>query len=260
MEYIRFERNLATICAERRRNDNAIELEHSILNRVKGLYEASTKRFHNNERLWDNYFMFLCKTNCDKTEMSNMLDRMLVTHPYNPATWLKYSKWERNANQDVTKAKNLITRGIQNHPKCIQLYIELLNIETVNLDLADDEDQPIILDRITKVYEAARNALPGIESCIAVLDEISNSHLTISLQHQIIKDMQERYSDNELYFHIIAQREFDGRSVSRMSEKSPYTFRERIENGASVYRMAVKEVIFIYLVFDRINFRLEQLL
>ena len=241
LEYIKYERSLASFCSERRRDHNEIELERSLLNRVKRLYEAATKRFPNNERLWDQYFMFLCRTKADRTEISNMIDRMLRTQPHNSTTWLKYAKWERNDNKNMTKARNLLTHGIQNHPKCMQLHIEMVNLEMENLKSTNETNKHYVLERLSKIYKAARDAFSNIESCLAVLEEISNFDLTIPLQRNIMKDMMELYCNNELYFETVAQREFEGLITYDKSEGTSAA-RDRIEYGVSVYMMAVKEV------------------
>lgn len=216
MDYIRYERSLLKLIKER--NPREYKLLNLTNQRIKGLYNQSTKRFPNRKSLWDEYFVFISTmAKSDNSEVSAVLDNTILHHGHHVENWLKYIKWERAIHTNETKVRNLLMKALQNHPKSEHLYIEFLNVE-----LSNDRELPVqsVIDNATLLYDNAMKNFRSeksypIEKILtfqaAVLDELEKYPFTKDMQLMVLQDYDDNYLTKELFWHILAQRELNGR-------------------------------------------------
>lgn len=215
LDYIRYERSLVKLILERNPREHKL---HNLTNqRIKGLYNQSTKRFPNRKSLWDEYFVFISTmAKSDNSEVSAVLDNTILHHGHHVENWLKYIKWERAIHTNETKIRNLLMKALQNHPKSEHLYIEFLDVE-----LSNDRESPVVtvVDNATLLYNNAMKNYRSdksftIEKILtfqaAVLDQLEKYPFTKTMQLMVLQDYDDNYLTKELFWHILAQRELNG--------------------------------------------------
>lgn len=101
------------------------------------LYNQVTRRYPENIESWDNYVKF-CKITKNLTKTSSIWDECLKFHSDKPEIWLKAGLWEWKENKNMPRAIGFISRGIQRHPKCVELYLMYLKAELSSAKDLDD--------------------------------------------------------------------------------------------------------------------------
>lgn len=207
MDFIRYERTLLKLIKER--NPKERKLQNLIFQRIKGLYNQATVRFPNHKTLWDEFFVFTTSTisKSDYTEVSAVLDNTLLHHGHHVENWLKYIKWERAILTNDKKVKNLLLRALQRHPENEDLQIEFMDVELFNYRELPTEN---VIDNVKLLYNNARKSISSLIFKAAVLDKLSKYQFTKELQLIVLDDMKSMHCNEELFWHIIAQRELSG--------------------------------------------------
>lgn len=220
LDYIRYERSVLKLIRERNRTEH--KLVNLVTQRIKGLYNQSTKRFPQRKPLWDEYFVFVtgALAKCDNSEVSAVLDDTILHHGHHVDSWLKYVKWERAVQQqtgnETTKVRNLLMRALQTHRTNEQLHLELLDVE-----LANDRKLPVVnvCENATLVYQNAMTEFRADKSVpvdrilafqAAVQDQLVRYPFTKQLQLMVLDDVEDKYLLHELFWHHCAQRELKG--------------------------------------------------
>lgn len=141
LRYITFERTLLTFIEERRKNrrifDKKGSIDHKIITKILALYNQVTRRYPENVECWDNYVKF-CKITKNITKTSSIWDDCLKFHANKPEIWLKAGLWEWKENKNLPRAISLISRGIQRHPECVELYSMYIKVEISSANDLDD--------------------------------------------------------------------------------------------------------------------------
>lgn len=217
LDYIRYERSILRLVHERNAK------EHKLLNligqRIKGLYSQSTYRFPNRKSLWDDYFVFITSTlsRADNSEVSAVLDNTILHHGHHVENWLKYIKWERAIQANETKIRNLLMRALMKHPASDDLHLEFLDIELTNERELPEVD---VTENVSLLYTNAVKSLRNDKSVPAekilrfkdaVLDVLEKFPFTKDVQLMVLKDVDDGHLREELFWHILAQRELHGK-------------------------------------------------
>lgn len=251
MEYIRYERSLLNLIRERNSNEN--KLNNSILQRIKGLYNQATTRFPNQRLLWDEFFTFMMrsKSKFDNSDISTLLDNTLLHHGHHVENWLKYIKWERAIQTNEKKVKNLLLRALQRHPESEDLHIEFMDVE-----LSNDRDLTTqnVLDNTILLYNNAKKTISSLTFKATVLNKLNNYAFAKPLQLLVLEDMKSVDCHDELFWHILAQRElkglptFDEFRNKQLLEKEPKSESQKIsiKRCVKVYVSAVSKVMTIF--------------
>lgn len=215
LDYIRYERSLMKLIIER--NPNEHKLVHLTNQRITGLYNQSTKRFPNRQSLWDEYFVFASTMpKSDYADVSAVLDDTILHHGHHVENWLKYIKWERAIQTNETKVKNLLMRALIKHPTNENLHLEFLDVELSNVRQLPEQN---VIDNGTLLYHNAMKHFRNDKSVrveriltfqAAVLDLLSKYSFTKQMQLMVLNDKDDSYLKEELFWHILAQRELNG--------------------------------------------------
>lgn len=191
------------------RNPTERKLHTLIYLRIKNLYNQATMRFANQKTLWDDFFVFMTSTTskADDSEVSAVLDNTLLHHGHRVENWMKYIKWERAIQTNDNKVKNLLLRAIQRHPENEVLHIEFIDVELSNYrELPTDN----VLDNVKLLYNNARKSISDLTFKAAVLDQLNKYSFTKELQLTVLEDMKSMHCNEELFWHVLAQRELNG--------------------------------------------------
>lgn len=268
LDYIRYERSLLKLIKERSPNER--KLVNLISQRIKGLYNQSTNRFPNRKSLWDDYFVFITSSLCkfDNSEVSAVLDNTLLHQGHHVENWLKYIKWERAIQTNDKKVRNLLMRALMLHPKEEYLHLEFLDLELTNarelpietvIDYATVEYKNAIKCFQTNTNTTDRSAV--IEKILkfkaAVLDLLDKYPFTKDMQMMILEEVDDSHLNEELFYHILAQRELNGqltpdKNRNELLKELPEIESEsvRIKRCVKVYQEILPHVsLNLYFVF-----------
>lgn len=217
LDYISYERSILRLVNERNAKEH--KLTNLISQRIKGLYNQSTHRFPNRKSLWDDYFIFITSTlsRADNAEVSAVLDSTILHHGHHVETWLKYIKWERAIRANETKVRNLLMRALIKHPTSEDLHLEFLDIELANERKLPETD---VTSNVTLLYTNAIKSLRSDKAVpaekilkfkAAVLDLLEKYPFASEMQSMVLKDVDDAHLKEELFWHILAQRELHGK-------------------------------------------------
>lgn len=229
LEYIKYERQLMATVQQRQRDRNSeLKLELSIEKKIKRLYGMATTRFPEAERLWEECFAFYQRCGSDQAETRLVLTRMRQFHGDKPDCWLKAVKWEREHSTDPNKdddVRELLLQGMQRHPTCIQMCVEL-----INLILTNSIDVELRMQQVITSYLSCSKNIGTLPFYLAMLDEANRHEFAGKLESQILEDMKKLFFMEPLFWHTIAQRELQGLPTYHASvETKKNTMRSRIE-------------------------------
>lgn len=250
MEYIQFERGLLTLIAEHNRKKSGTEhlqLEQSLLRRIKDLYSQAVERFANVEQLWDEYVLFCVQTKYDLSDIAKIMSTMLQFHGAKSTAWLKCIAWNRLANPDLPYVKALAMKALQRHPTSIRLNAELLSItlSQLQIECVDEEGQDsneAVLKQASMVFDSGYNKLPTLEFCLIMIEAMSPFEHTEHLLAEIIGKMRESFANEPLFWHILALAELNGGQISTKIKSVGDVDRSQIEQCVQVYKEAIKNV------------------
>lgn len=263
VDYIKSERNLMARFEERQRaRESELQLQHSIAQNIKRIYELAVARYPQRQRLWEQYILFCTQhTYCDEDEMRDRYARWRRHHAEKPSVWLEAIRWERNRigptgggifnhNPRDTEARSLLRQAMLQHPDCTELSVELLNME-----LSGDggiEDTEVRLQHALTAYRSCSASNQRLEFHVAMLAEASQHTFTARLQTVILQKMRDKaYHVEPLYWHTIAMRALNGLSTIEETEMPAsvstsdadktvaMTTRRKIEGCARVYEMVI---------------------
>lgn len=276
LRYIQYEMDLLKLVKERRKklqiNAKKNDIDYSIANKINSLYKAAIFRFQDDFRFWIAYMTF-CKQVKFKACVSRMIGKMIQAHQNNPKCWHIASKWEMEENKNLDNAKKYIFAGLRTHPDSQLLYTDLFTLELKQMELntteskkidkADESieekeeeksetDVPIELKRIQIIYKTASNNIQDVNYIIGLFNIAKNYKNTEKLQHQIIGDLTDKYSNKPQMWDFMARRELEGFSYNPDDENmevdgddnddSSTSIRDRINSCNEVYQAAVKRL------------------
>lgn len=255
MEYIKFERGLLTLIAEHNRKKlytEHLQLEHSLLRRIKDLFSQAVERFAGVEQLWDEYVLFCVQTKYDLADIAKIMSAMLQFHGAKSTAWLKCIAWNRLANPDLPYVKALAMKALQRHPTSMRLHAELMSItlSQLQIECVDEEgtdSNDAVLKQASMVFESGYVKVPTLEFCLVMIEAVSPFAHSEELLNVIVGKMRESFSKEPLCWHILALAKLNGGKISSTVQNFGDFGRTQIEQCVDVYKEAVKTVSFIIL-------------
>lgn len=120
--------------------------------------------------------------------------------------WIRAIFWEYNENYSDDRVKGLLLRAQQFHPESQKLYTTFFQIELENKRKSNEE---IALKHADVVYANAKKKFTNIEFFLEMLKIVDRFAYAKPLQQTILEEMQEKFAQHELMWHIMAQRELN---------------------------------------------------
>lgn len=120
--------------------------------------------------------------------------------------WIRAIFWEYNENYSDDRVKGLLLRAQQFHPESQKLYTTFFQIELENKRKSSEE---IALKHADVVYANAKKKFTNIEFFLEMLKIVDRFAYAKPLQQTILEEMQEKFAQHELMWHIMAQRELN---------------------------------------------------
>lgn len=120
--------------------------------------------------------------------------------------WIRAIFWEYNENYSDDRVKGLLLRAQQFHPESQKLYTTFFQIELENKRKSSEE---IALKHADVVYANAKKKFNNIEFFLEMLKIVDRFGYAKPLQQTILEEMQEKFAQHELMWHIMAQRELN---------------------------------------------------
>lgn len=181
--------------------------------------------------------------------------------------------WEYNENFNDERVKSLLLRAQQRHPESQQLYLTFFKIELENKRKSEELEA---LQHADIVYSSSKKKFTNIDFYIEMLTIVDKFSYASSIQQNILEDMREMFSREEILWHTLAQRELHGLStvdctvdftgliksedvqnkgedsklnlkklkIEDLSAPTQHTLRKRIELCIQIYEEAIKVVSF----------------
>ncbi|KAJ0178448.1 hypothetical protein K1T71_006271 [Dendrolimus kikuchii] len=158
IQYIAYELALLEDISIRRKQAKLTEkknvIEMAIARRLNKLFKQFIYRFQNEIEVYFEYIRF-CRAVGFEQAISGILGQMLQIHGDKPKVWQMASKWESEEQNNLNNARNFLLKGIQRHPESEVLFLELFNIELMelvfNAESEDDKIKSSIVDGVVRV-------------------------------------------------------------------------------------------------------------
>lgn len=119
---------------------------------------------------------------------------------------------------DLNQALNVIHKGLMIHKDCQLLYKEAIQLELLNREKDEwtkDVKSPkskdeLCCDKINTYIQSIFKNINDFKFLLDILKLLESHNFTSSVQGMIIKRLLECHSDEELFWHTLAQRERNG--------------------------------------------------
>lgn len=136
---------------------------------------------------------------------------------------------------------DFIVRALRKHPADAYLKCELIDFELSNYGR---QPTSVIEDRCIKIYTDDKFILQ-VDKLAALLELLSNYPETEKFQRLIMDDLKEKFSNEELYWQVLAQRELKGQITYKkenVPDNLPISQKTRMEVFVKVYEKACELV------------------
>lgn len=218
-------------------------IEYTIANRVKRLFNDATIRYSNDVKIWISYIKF-CKQIGFYSSGSQVFQNMLNLHGDKPSLFKFAANWELEECKNIDKARACLQSGLHIHKDSEMLYLELFRVELIyiNMKVNEEQDKPAfdssdpIYKLIDVIYDAAMRKIHNVQFLVDLLERAKPYEFTANLQSRIIADMQAKFPDEELTWDTVAK------MALNTNPKKKCTAKERISNCVAVYKKAVEQV------------------
>lgn len=282
ISYVQYEINLLELIQRRRRrikySFKRDEIEHSIVQRVQGVFRRASAKWKDDVQLWLSYVVF-CKKWATKAQLSKVFSAMLAIHSNKPALWIMAAKWEMEDRLSSESARQLFLRALRFHPECPKLYQEYFRMELMHaeklrkekqefekadMDMGDfDHPEEILKGELARIiYKNSISKIKGAEFHVSLLSVVQLFDFAKDLQKEIYNDLQALHTDDPLTWDYVARRELE---IELQPEEQPSTKKakavemcRREERSCAVYEEAVKTLPTEAMWKCYINFCLEQ--
>lgn len=282
INYVQYEINLLELIQRRRRrikySFKRDEIEHSIVQRVQGVFRRASAKWKDDVQLWLSYVVF-CKKWATKAQLSKVFSAMLAIHSNKPALWIMAAKWEMEDRLSSESARQLFLRALRFHPECPKLYQEYFRMELMHaeklrkekqefekadMDMGDfDHPEEILKGELARIiYKNSISKIKGAEFHVSLLSVVQLFDFAKDLQKEIYDDLQALHTDDPLTWDYVARRELE---IELQPEEQPSTKKakavemcRREERSCAVYEEAVKTLPTEAMWKCYINFCLER--
>ncbi|KAM5274383.1 U3 small nucleolar RNA-associated protein 6 homolog [Ctenodactylus gundi] len=264
INYVQYEINLLELIQRRRTrikySFKKDEIEHSIVQRVQGIFGRASAKWKDDVQLWLSYVVF-CKKWATKAQLSKVFSAMLAIHSNKPALWIMAAKWEMEDRLSSESARQLFLRALRFHPECPKLYQEYFRMELMHaeklrkekqefekadMDMGDfDHPEEILKGELARiVYKNSTSKIKGAEFHVSLLSIAQLFDFAKDLQKEIYDDLQALHTDDPLTWDYVARQELE---IESQPGEQPPTKQARVvevgrreERCCAVYEEAVK--------------------
>lgn len=181
-------------------------IDNKIVSKIYQLYSTALTRFSEDVSTWDNFIKF-CVQSKSSNRISAIWDKYILYHADKPEVWLKAGLWEWKEGKNVPRAISFISRGIQRHPKCAELYILYISTEvnaakelSSELVLMDgtESDQSIAIKRADVIYRKFfEEKLATPENLEKLIEITEHCDFAVELHRKIKNDSIEIQDGNK---------------------------------------------------------------
>ncbi|EHB04368.1 U3 small nucleolar RNA-associated protein 6-like protein [Heterocephalus glaber] len=256
INYVQYEINLLELIQRRRRrikySFKRDEIEHSIVQRVQGVFRRASAKWKDDVQLWLSYVVF-CKKWVTKSPGPDLFSFI--------ALWIMAAKWEMEDRLSSESARQLFLRALRFHPECSKLYQEYFRMELMHaeklrkekqefekadMDMGDfDHPEEILKGELARIiYKNSISKIKGAEFHVSLLSVAQLFDFAKDLQKEIYDDLQALHTDDPLTWDYVARQELE---VESQPEAQPPTKQakavevcRREERSCAVYEEAVK--------------------
>lgn len=152
---------------------------------------------------------------------------LFQTFSHIPEAWQVAAAW--HMKKDVNQALNIIHKALALHKHCKSFYTEAIQLEILKRDQeqadsskTEKTDDKVVCEKIERYVQAIFDDLNDFEFVCDVLNQLDSHTFTKDLQDKIIKWLLDNYSDEEIVWHRLAQREKDGKNFTHQYCKVIY--------------------------------------
>lgn len=245
VRYISYELALLEDISLRRKltklSEKKKEIEMTIARRLNRLFKQFIYRFQNEIEIYFEYIRF-CKGVGFNQAISGIIGQMLQMHGDKPKMWQMASKWESEEENNLNNARNFLVKGIQRHPDSEVLYLELFNIEIMQLvfNSETDEEKEKQLKRTEIVW---RNGIKNIDK-ESFLFELFDTCLKYDVGDPLKSDIKAEIwarKDKKEVWSYIASKELEGCHWEEIEQylDDENNFPDKINNFIGVYEEAL---------------------
>ncbi|XP_008819838.1 U3 small nucleolar RNA-associated protein 6 homolog isoform X2 [Nannospalax galili] len=283
INYVQYEINLLELIQRRRArikySFKKDEIEHSLVQRVHGIFGRASAKWKDDVQLWLSYVVF-CKKWGTKAQISKVFSAMLAIHSNKPALWIMAAKWEMEDRLSSESARQLFLRALRFHPECPKLYQEYFRMELMHaeklrkekqefekasMDMGNfDHPEEILKGELARIiYKNSVSKIKGAEFHVSLLSIAQLFDFAKDLQKEIYDDLQALYTDDPFTWDYVARQEL--KMESQPGEEQPLTKQARAvevgrreERCCAVYEEALKTLPTEAMWKCYINFCLER--
>ncbi|XP_030378648.1 U3 small nucleolar RNA-associated protein 6 homolog [Scaptodrosophila lebanonensis] len=229
IEFLVYEKKIYKLITEKEKvcNIKMPGVKSAIATRLIRLYREALSKFPHDMHLWSSFVKYMKISKPE--EVSAIYEKMLSYHGDKCSVWVDAALWLYGYHrQNVSRAQDLLLRGLQRHPESEALNQCLFDIlldqatrTDYNLRLKDNtiSELDIALERIEAVYRNSSQNIKDINYYISLLDACTEQmDLTVPLQVKIIEDMQAKFPLEPVLWDKLAQRELQGHHLADLRE------------------------------------------
>lgn len=272
LTYIQYELNLYALLQKRRARlriaQKKLEIDLVIAKRINRLFKKAVLMFSGDCKLWLSHIDFCSRMGWNHV-VGTLYTRMLNLHSHKPEIWVAAAKWQLEANASAEMSRKLLQRGLLFNAKSCLLWREYFRMELLFVDkmrkrkevlgIKEDKDgeaaamESVLTAKIPSlVYQAAVKAIPDVDFALSFLPICAPFKFARPLEEMILKDLQDRHSNQELVWDAMARRLYlhgkrgpelstqeDDEAEEDCTERDDKSAKKPLTAALDVYREAV---------------------
>ncbi|XP_026732506.1 U3 small nucleolar RNA-associated protein 6 homolog [Trichoplusia ni] len=247
VQYIAYELALLEDIALRRKKANLTEkkkdIEYAIAKRLNKVFKQFIYRFQDDVEIYFEYIKFLDSVGFDYA-ISGIIGQMLQIHGDKPKVWQLAAIWESKQLDNLENARNFLLKGLQRHPDSEVLYLELFDIELINLAFNADskEEEEKLVKRADIVWKNGIKNIPNVK----FLFKIFNCCLKYEIKQPFVDEIKNEIwskRDCKEVWSYIASKELDGCHWEEIEEfvDDENNFPKEVNYFIAVYEEALQK-------------------
>ncbi|KAH9638990.1 hypothetical protein HF086_000916 [Spodoptera exigua] len=170
--------------------------------------------------------------------------RVNKIHGDKPKIWQLASKWESKEQNNLDNARNFLLKGVHRHPESEILYLELFDIELIDLTFktGDEEDREKQVKRADIVWKNGAKNIKSPKFLFNVFDLCSKYEIKESFVDDIKKEIWLRNDSKDVWSYIAAK-ELEGCHWEEIEEfvDEENNFSNEVNNYIGVYEEALQK-------------------
>ncbi|KAF9411362.1 hypothetical protein HW555_009809 [Spodoptera exigua] len=247
VQYIAYELALLEDISLRRQqaklSEKKKDIEYAIAKRVNKVFKQFIYRFQDDLEIYFEYIKFCQSVGFDYA-ISGIIGQMLQIHGDKPKIWQLASKWESKEQNNLDNARNFLLKGVHRHPESEILYLELFDIELIDLTFktGDEEDREKQVKRADIVWKNGAKNIKSPKFLFNVFDLCRKYEIKESFVDDIKKEIWLRNDSKDVWSYIAAK-ELEGCHWEEIEEfvDEENNFSKEVNNYIGVYEEALQK-------------------